>query len=107
MTQMSIDWSATRDELAILGADLHLLTNLDWLSPAWGLAGELSGLTSAILVPQACGRSGYEIALYLIRSGVMVYGIDLVNETFLISVAREHTERARRILAAAGMLAEE
>ena len=88
--QQAIDWGA----------------NWDWISPAVEWAGSLAGMTSTILVPAACGYSGYEIALYLMENGVMVYGIYVVSETFMLSVAENQVEYARRLLAAVGMLGE-
>jgi len=80
--------------------------NLDWITPAIEMVGEAAALTSAIIVPTGCGHTGYEVAFYLIDHGVMVYGIYVVNETFMLSVAENQVEYARRLLAAAGMLGE-
>jgi len=100
------DWGDTLEELPALGDLLTMGGFMDWIAPAAGLAGELASVTAAIVVPAGCGYTGHEVAWYLVRNGIAVLGIFEVNENFMLSVADNQVEHARRLLAAAGMLGE-
>jgi hypothetical protein len=75
----------------------------DWITPVWAGATGAAGATASLVLSVDCGYSGQEIAVYLLRHGVLVLGLYRVNAVFMLSVPQDQVDHARRLLAAAGV----
>jgi hypothetical protein len=76
----------------------------DWISPLLAIAQNMAnGPSETLMIPQACGWSGGEIARLLRRHGVHTWGHMAVNDTLMMSVRQSQARWARYLLQRAGL----
>jgi hypothetical protein len=84
---------------------LDVGTTFDWISPVLSIAGDVAhGGGRTFFIDQGCGWTGGEIVNLLRRHGIKSWGRMIVNGRIMFTVRKSDADRARRLLADAGLV---
>ena len=80
-----------------------ITTATDWISPLYGILGNMAFDGNALVVPMSCGYTGREVTGLLHKRKIKTWGEMLIQEYFFFSVENAKRSRAESILWQAGI----